>query len=69
MSTLDKEVRQILLGRTKLLPDGRLSTLVEGDFMMPRGIGGGAGLQKRRTRAEKAGETLEKTGKAGRESP
>ena len=42
MSTLDKEIKQVLLGRTKLLADGRLSTLVEGDFMMPRGIVDGA---------------------------
>ncbi len=42
MAILDKEVRQILLGRTKLLPDGRLSTLEAGDYMMPRGIVDGA---------------------------
>ena len=42
MSTLDKEIRQILLGRTKLLDDGRLSTLGEGEYMLPRGIVDGA---------------------------
>ena len=42
MAILDKEIRQILLGRTKLLPDGRLSTLEEGDYMLPRGIVDGA---------------------------
>lgn len=42
MAILDKEIRKILLGRTKLLDDGRLSTLEEGDYMMPRGIVDGA---------------------------
>ena len=42
MATLDKEIKKILLGRTKLLEDGRLSTLGEGDFMIPRGVVDGA---------------------------
>ena len=42
MAILDKEIKEVLLGRTKLLPDGRLSTLEEGDYMMPRGVMDGA---------------------------
>ncbi len=42
MGTLDKAIRQVLLGRTKLLEDGTFSTLSEGDFMMPRGVVDGA---------------------------
>ena len=42
MAALDKEIKKVLLGRTKLLEDGRLSTLGEGDFMMPRGVVDGA---------------------------
>ena len=43
MTALDKEIRQVLLGKTKILNDGRLSTLEDGDYMMPRGIADGAG--------------------------
>ena len=43
MVALEKEIRQVLLGKTKLLNDGRLSSLEAGDYMMPRGIADGAG--------------------------
>ena len=43
MTALNKEIRQILLGKTKILHDGRLSTLEDGDYIMPRGIADGAG--------------------------
>ena len=43
MTNLDKEIKRILLGKTKILEDGRLSTLEDGDYIMPRGISDGAG--------------------------
>ena len=43
MAAIDKENKRVLLGKTKILNDGRLSTLEDGDYIMPRGIADGAG--------------------------
>ena len=40
----DREIRDILLGRTKLLPDGRMAALTDEDRMVPIGVVDGASL-------------------------
>ncbi len=43
MTPEKKEIRDVLLGKTMILEDGRLSSLGPEDFIMARGIGDGAG--------------------------
>ena len=42
MTKAVKEIRSILLGRTRLLEDGKLTSLQPGEFVMPNGVADGA---------------------------